>query len=132
MRAQRVTQHVAVVEGDDDTVLLLTLFVTLARDNNYVTRTSSVDSVVDRTSTIGFDRNFACARRSASTRQHRVENGERIFRSRVVIREHGNVRAGCGSRAHQRPLGSVAVTATAQHDDDAPADCQLTGLREQL
>src|SRR5215813_9713816 len=122
---QDLSRDLAVVErqdlGADDLIGL----VTLPGDDDRVADLGPLERTADRRAPIGFG-DIAARRRAgpAHTGHHLVDDRFRTLGSRIVGGHPHAVAEPRGDLAHDRPLGPIAIAATAE-DDAEPAACEL-------
>ena len=111
----------AVIERQDAARHVLAAFVALAGHQDHVALGGRGDGEADRGGPVRFHDHVRPAplRHAERAVQHRREDGQGIFGSRVVAGEDGHVGEARRRGAHQRALGPVPVTAAAEHDDQA-------------
>ena len=118
-----LAQHRAVVEGGDDAADLLAGLVALAGDHDDVAGPRLAHGERDGGAPVG----LAAARRA---RRRPSRPGSRAGPRCAGCRWSGpRRRPRAAARAHERPLGAVAVAAAAEHDDD-PAAGEPAGGRD--
>ena len=115
---QELLRHAAIVERLDHAVDVLALLVSLAEDEDEIAGLGVGQRAADRAAPVVLDVRVARARESADDLR---DDALGRLGARVVARHVEPVRPGLGRRAHQRPLGVVAVAAGAEHAQQAPA-----------
>ncbi len=105
----------AVVERQRAPAESLARLVTLARDHHDVAGHGGAERDPDGGAAVELDGDLAVAAHERG--EHRVGDGLRILVARVVGGQHHDVGAAGRGRAHERPLGGVALAAAAEHED---------------
>src|SRR5581483_8207540 len=120
---QNLASHLHVVEWYSTFSIGLCFFVTLPRDEYYVTGLSFADSDCDCGFAVGLHLVFCPG--TLQTDHCIIHDCNRVFTSRIVRSKNYKVTTTSSGFAHQRPLGPIAVASTAKDRND-PAT--LSGL----